>query len=84
MLGAISQAFGYAMSITSISIVGIFGIRTIWMNVIFPYFNNPVGCDTGLRTIYWCYPVSWLIIAVANGVVLLLAYNRYMKKGLVK
>ena len=84
MLGAISQAFGYAVSITSISVVGIFGIRTVWMNLIFPYFNNPEGCDTGLKTVFWCYPFTWIIIAVSNGVVLYLAYNRYMKKGLVK
>ncbi len=84
MLGAVSQAFGYAMSITTISVIGIFGIRTLWMNTVFPYFNNPVGCDAGLKAVYWCYPASWLLIAIANGVVFFYAYNRYMKKGLVK
>jgi putative MATE family efflux protein len=84
MLGAISQAFGYAMSITTISVVGIFGLRTVWMNTVFPFFNNPVGCDAGFQAVIWCYPASWLLIALANGVVFLLAYNRYMKKGLVK
>ena len=84
MLGAISQAFGYAMSITTISVIGIFGVRTIWMNTVFPFFNNPVGCDAGLRAVYWCYPSSWILIAIANGVMFVYAYNRYMKKGLVK
>lgn len=84
MLGAVTQAFGYAMSITIISVIGIFGIRTLWMNTIFPYFNNPVGCDAGLKAVYWCYPASWVIIAIANGAMFIYAYKRYMTKGLVK
>lgn len=84
MLGAISQAFGYAMSITIISVIGIFGVRTLWMNTVFPYFNNPPLCDAALRSIYWSYPVSWVLIAIANGIVLAISYRRYMKKGLVK
>ena len=84
ILGAISQAFGYAMSITTISVIGIFGLRTVWMNTVFPYFNNPPLCDAALKSIYWCFPASWVLIAIGNGLVLIFAYSRYLKKGLVK
>ncbi|MBO5041293.1 MAG: MATE family efflux transporter [Clostridia bacterium] len=77
-LGAVSQAFGYSMHITIISILGIFGLRTIWMNTIVKAF------PTRIEAVFWCYPASWVLILIANGVVLAVAYNRYMKKGSIK
>ncbi len=76
--GAVSQAFGYSMHITVISIIGIFGLRTVWMNTVVKAFPKSI------EAVYWCYPASWVLILLANGVVLLCAYNRYMKKGYVK
>ncbi len=77
-LGAVSQAFGYSMHITVISILGIFGLRTIWMNTVVKAFPQRI------EAVFWCYPASWLLILIANGVVLAVAYRRYMKRGYVK
>ncbi len=77
-LGAVSQAFGYSMHITVISIIGIFGFRTVWMNTVVRSFPERI------EAVFWCFPVSWVLILIANGVVLALAYRRYMKRGYVK
>ena len=77
-LGAVSQAFGYSMHITVISIVGIFGLRTVWMNTVVKAFPKAI------EAVFWCYPASWVLIMVANGIVLGVAYTRYMKKGYIK
>jgi putative MATE family efflux protein len=73
ILGAATQVFGYAFTITVISIIGVFGIRTLWMNCIYPLYNT-------LEMVYTCYPVSWIVIAVANGMALYIAYRNYKKK----
>lgn len=73
ILGAATQVFGYAFTITVISAVGVFGIRTLWMNLIYPLFNT-------LEAVYFCYPVNWFLIAVANGIAFLIAYHQYTKK----
>ncbi len=76
-LGAISQAFGYSLHITVISLIAIFGVRTVWMQLIFPRIPK-------IETIFWCFPFTWVLIAVANGAVLLYAYKIYMKKGRIR
>ncbi len=77
-LGAVSQAFGYSMQITVISIIGIFGLRTVWMNTVVRSFPERI------EAVFWCYPASWVLIMIANGVVLAVAYRRYIKRGFVK
>ena len=77
-LGAVSQAFGYSMHITMISIIGIFGLRTVWMNTVVKAFPKSI------EAVFWCYPSSWILIMIANGTVLAVAYSRYMKRGYVK
>ena len=37
-----------------------------------------------LEMIYICYPVTWAIILIANTAVLLFAWHRYSKKGMIK
>lgn len=73
ILGAATQVFGYAFTITVISVIGVFGIRTLWMNFLYPIFGT-------LEMVYGCYPASWIIISVANGVALWIAYRNYKKK----
>ncbi|MBE6621608.1 MAG: MATE family efflux transporter [Ruminococcaceae bacterium] len=75
VLGAATQVFGYAFTITIISVVGVFGGRTLWMNVIYPLFGT-------LEMVFACYPASWAVITVANGIALWIAYRSYQKKVL--
>ena len=77
ILGAATQALGYAMTITAISVVGVFGVRTLWMNLIYPMIGT-------LQGVYVCYPITWLLILIANTVAFLVAYRNYVKKGMLK
>ncbi len=73
ILGAATQVFGYAFTITIISVVGVFGFRTIWMRYIYPLHET-------LEMVFWCYPISWIIIGIANAVAFYVAYRMYKKK----
>ncbi len=77
LLGAACQAFGYSFAVSAISVVGVFGIRYLWIEFVFPLYQT-------LESVYYCYPFTWAIISVANAVVLLVAYTTYKKKGVLK
>ena len=55
--GAI-RGTGKTLIPTIITVFGIVGIRTIWLIVV-PRFYNTIGA------IVFCYPVTWVICAVA-------------------
>ncbi|MBE6636652.1 MAG: MATE family efflux transporter [Ruminococcaceae bacterium] len=76
VFGAVSQTLGYAVLITVNSIIGICGIRTLWMQFFYPHYNT-------LEAVYICYPITWTLITLAHGVVFAVAYYRYQKKGTV-
>lgn len=77
ILGAATQALGYAMTITIISVIGVFGIRTLWMQLIYPLIGTLLG-------VYICYPITWVLILIANTVAFMIAYRNYVKKGIIK
>lgn len=70
------QAFGYTTVTMINSVIGVLGVRTLWMRYIYPLYHS-------LDTIYICYPVTWTLIMIANAVVFLIAYTKYRKKGKV-
>ncbi len=71
-----SQAFGYATPLMINSIIGIFGIRTVWMQFVYP--KSP-----SLGMLYICYPMTWTFILLANMTVFFIAYRKYRLKGQV-
>lgn len=77
ILNSASQAFGYSLSVMFTTLASIIGTREIWMNIIYPNHMN-------FAMIFWCYPVSWIINNVASVIILLIAYNNYVKKGKVR
>jgi len=68
------QVYGYPIVSTVVSVVGIFGTRTLWMQLLYPHFKT-------LEMVFTCYPVTWMIIAVASSAAFLLVYRRYRMKG---
>ena len=71
-----NQAFGYSAIPAANSIFSILGIRTLWMNFIYPL--SPT-----LDNVYVCYPITWAVSALLNGITLLIVYSRY-RRGKVK
>lgn len=76
VIGGAVQAFGYSTATMINSVVGVLGVRIFWMRLIYPV-------RTTLDTIYICYPVTWILIVLANSTVLAIAYTKYRKKGKV-
>ncbi len=74
VFGAAIQVYGYPVVSTVVSVVGIFGIRTLWMQLLYPRFET-------LEAIFYCYPVTWTIIALASATAFFLVYRRYKKKA---
>ncbi|MBE6636653.1 MAG: MATE family efflux transporter [Ruminococcaceae bacterium] len=77
IFGVVSQTFGYAMAVTVNSVVGVFGFRTLWMQFIFPRYPT-------LDTVFLCFPVTWILILIANSIVFSVAYSRYRRFGTVR
>ena len=77
VISGTNQALGYSTAMMVNSIVGVCGVRTVWMQWLYPLHKT-------FDMIYLCYPVTWSIILIANTAVLLLAWHRYSKKGMIK
>ena len=74
------QAFGYPMLQTLAEVIGIFGLRTVWLQLI---YGKLVPATPEM--LYLCYPISMVTTALFNGSIaaaLLLRYRKgkYKKK----
>lgn len=70
ILSGVLRAQGKTLVCTTISILGICVYRIAWVKIL--------GTDVSLRELVLCYPVSWLICAIA-----IIFYYLYQQKKLV-
>ena len=68
------KGFGYSLVPMFMSILGVVGVRLIWIYTVFA--ANPT-----LETLYISYPISWLITALAQGLSFNIVYKK-LKKAL--
>ena len=68
---------GYGKSLTPmiISVLGICGIRVLWVGTVFqiPAFHTP-------QSLYLSYPISWFVTLVVQTVFFLRIRNQYIQK----
>ena len=55
------RGMGYSTLPTIIMLLGICGVRLVWIWTVFPMFNS-------LESIYLCFPVSWIITSIVQGI----------------
>ncbi len=67
-----ARAIGYNISPTVISIVGVCGLRILWVYTAFEVVGT-------LPILYLCYPLSWLATTVAGAIVFLIGYKKLAK-----
>lgn len=72
-----NAVFGYAKATTAISVMSVFGVRFLWMNLIFPL--NP-----SLTMAFSCYTVSWVVMALFNALLFGWVYKYRFKTGKLK
>ena len=54
-------------------VVGICGVRIAWIYTVFPIMKT-------LKSIYLCFPVSWLFTTIVEMVLWFIAYNKVCVK----
>ena len=52
------RGLGYSMLPLTISMLGACGLRVLWVNTVFAAYRTPIS-------LYLCYPLTWLVTAVA-------------------
>lgn len=67
------RGIGYAIFPTVVSIVGICGIRLLWIFSVFPYVKT-------LECVYVSYPISWIITGIVQFIALIFILNTRYKK----
>ena len=68
------RGMGYSMMPTAIMIAGICGFRLGWLWTVF-------RAQRTLETIYLCFPLSWIITSVIEGVMFVFAYRKVRRRN---
>ena len=84
IFGHIIQSFGYSIISTVNSIVSVLGLRVFWMAVIYPPHRNLADPIGSMHWIVMCWPISWVMLLVANVGIFLYLYFGKLKKGKLK
>lgn len=63
---------GYSIASMIISIIGVCGLRVVWVFTVFQRFHT-------FGILYWSYPVSWIPVIIANFAVFAVIYKKKLK-----
>lgn len=74
MVGTL-RGLGYSIMPTAVALVGACGLRILWLNTIFK-----IARFHTIETIYWSYPISWVVTFLAHTACFLWAWRRIEKK----
>lgn len=69
-----SRGMGYSSVPTLLMLVGICGVRLVWLFTAFSAVRK-------LEVLYACFPISWVITGIVEGVVWVYSYRRFMKEN---
>ncbi len=69
------RGMGSSMPPTIISLLGICAFRLLWVAIVFPIFGT-------LVSVYWSYPISWIITSAGQYVLFLIVSKKYPKEDL--
>ena len=67
------RGMGYSTLPTALMIIGICGVRLAWLFFVFPHFRS-------LETIYLCFPISWTVTSVIQGILWISCYRKTMAR----
>lgn len=68
------RGMGYSTLPTAVMIVGICGVRLTWLWTVFPMHRT-------LDVIYMCFPISWTITSIIQGVFWVYCHNKLLKNA---
>lgn len=67
------RGMGYSTLPTALMIIGICGVRLAWLFFVFPHFR-------ALETIYLCFPISWTVTSIIQGILWIYCYRKTMRR----
>ncbi len=68
------RGMGQSLATMLISLIGICGVRILWINTVFKVFSS-------IESIYISYPISWFISGIGNLCLFILIYKKLLKTG---
>jgi putative MATE family efflux protein len=74
LFGSTIQAFGYPQLQTAVNLIGVFGLRTVWMQFVYGKL-----LPATLSSLYLCFPVSIVFTHTVNAAVAIFLLLRYRK-----
>ena len=70
---ASSRGMGYSSIPTILMLVGICGIRLVWLWTVFALSRN-------LSTLYMCFPISWAVTGIIEGITWKICHARFLQE----
>ena len=67
------RGMGHSTIPTILMVVGICGVRLLWIWCYFPLHRT-------LDVIYMCFPISWIVTSIIQGVLWVYCYRKLMKE----
>lgn len=69
------RGIGYAIAPMIVSLVGVCGLRLLWLTTVFPMeqFHS-------IETVYVIYPISWVITIIAHMVTYIVIYRKKVRR----
>ena len=68
------RAMGKSFTTMVFTLIGVVGVRILWINTIFKSFNTPLS-------IYLSYPVSWIFSIAFNLTIFIIVYKKAVRTG---
>ena len=66
------RGMGYSTIPTVMMLIGICGVRLLWLWTVFPVQRT-------LEVIYMCFPVSWTVTSIIQGIMWLYCHHKLLK-----
>lgn len=71
-VGGTLRGMGKSVTTMVFTLVGVCGVRILWINTIFKIFNTPMS-------IYLSYPVSWTLALASNFIAFIVIYRKTLR-----
>ena len=69
------RGMGYSTLPTILMVVGICGVRLVWIYNVFPIYKT-------LKSIYLCFPISWLFTTIVELILWVIIYRKIEKENI--
>lgn len=68
------RGMGYSTAPTILMILGICGVRLIWIWTIFPIYPT-------LEVIYLCFPISWIVTSIVQAILWVVLHRKLLREN---